>query len=203
MNNIQVIDDSSASNDQSSSQELYTRNVSDIRRRINEIRERLRNRMRAFRDEVRRREQQSDNPSSNILDDMDLGDSRAGDANDHNNHSQRFREVYRIVTLKECKIEDWVVCLGSLDSPGKKIVSLKCDIRHAFHQECIDEWLKRKSAWPTCRKRVNKNRRYNSLDSFIESSDPFESSEPSEPSESLEPLDLFEPSESSELSEIY
>ena len=106
MNNIEVIDDSSASHDQSSSQELYTRNVSDIRRRINEIRERLRNRMRAFRDEVRRREQQSDNPSSNILDDMDLGDSRAGDGNDHNNDSQRFKEAYQFTTLEECKVED-------------------------------------------------------------------------------------------------
>lgn len=50
--------------------------------------------------------------------------------------------------MKEC-----VIC--SLEyKDDDTIAELKCDERHYFHQECLEEWLKRKLECPLCKKPV-------------------------------------------------
>jgi len=40
------------------------------------------------------------------------------------------------------------ICLDEFDDE-KKIIKLKCN--HQFHEECINDWLKKKSSCPYCR----------------------------------------------------
>ena len=36
-----------------------------------------------------------------------------------------------------------------------KITPLSCDIRHYFHSECIETWMKEKNQCPLCKKEIN------------------------------------------------
>ena len=115
---------------------------------------RIRDEIRDIRNEIRRMGSISEPQSSSITPlsshlssssiDESYSERRIRLRNYQANNSQRFKDAYKQTTVEECKTEDCAICLGSLDTPDKTIVSLKCDIRHAFHQECIDEWLKRK-----------------------------------------------------------
>ena len=51
--------------------------------------------------------------------------------------------------MKEC-----IICQLEY-SPGDRLVTLDCDERHYFHEECIEEWLKRNGVCPICRKPVS------------------------------------------------
>ena len=38
----------------------------------------------------------------------------------------------------------------------QNIIRLPCDEKHYFHQECIIEWVGRKSNWPLCKAQITK-----------------------------------------------
>jgi len=50
---------------------------------------------------------------------------------------------------KGCDDENCTICLGKFKQYDV-IRTLPC--MHKFHAECIDEWLKKKTACPICRK---------------------------------------------------
>jgi hypothetical protein len=52
-------------------------------------------------------------------------------------------------TTKECSI-----CFLEFDSDSS-VTPLPCDIKHYFHTECIETWIKTKPSCPLCRHPVS------------------------------------------------
>ena len=49
--------------------------------------------------------------------------------------------------------DECCICLGEF-KPKQSVVALPCDIKHYFHQNCIENWFKYHTACPFCKKDV-------------------------------------------------
>lgn len=46
------------------------------------------------------------------------------------------------------------ICMSDFEV-DESITPLSCDIRHYFHSECIELWMKEKNQCPLCKKEIN------------------------------------------------
>ena len=62
----------------------------------------------------------------------------------HSNFQQSQHQA-----MKEC-----IICQEDYKE-GDQLITLDCDSRHYFHEQCIEEWLKRNNLCPICRMPVS------------------------------------------------
>ena len=59
-------------------------------------------------------------------------------------------------TGKDVQISSCVICFSDF-KPGDMVCEMPCDIRHRFHEDCLESWLQRDVSCPVCRKVVDIN----------------------------------------------
>jgi hypothetical protein len=56
--------------------------------------------------------------------------------------------------VEEKYMESCTICLNEYQDL-EEVAELKCDKRHYFHSQCLEQWLKKKQECPLCKKKVN------------------------------------------------
>lgn len=78
----------------------------------------------------------------------------ADTSNHQENKSLRYSKNMKkfIITSKECP-QECVICMEQFKEE-EEVAELKCDERHYFHINCLEDWLKRKMECPLCKSTV-------------------------------------------------
>ena len=52
--------------------------------------------------------------------------------------------------------DECAICLEKFDEESE-VTPLPCDIRHYFHNKCIEDWFKNNNTCPLCKKVISEN----------------------------------------------
>ena len=71
-----------------------------------------------------------------------------------------FEKIKQVILTEELKefstigVDTCCICMNEFNL-GETVKILPCNSKHAFHYICIEKWLSKNTACPTCRKEVN------------------------------------------------
>lgn len=71
---------------------------------------------------------------------------------------EHFHDV-PVKSMTEC-----VICMENFKD-NDNVAELNCDLRHYFHEKCIEEWLKTKLSCPLCKREVKVGRKPSDVNS--------------------------------------
>ena len=63
------------------------------------------------------------------------------------------KKLYGGVSEKAKESDECIICTEKF-AEDTEVCELGCDERHIFHVKCINEWMKRSTTCPVCRKEV-------------------------------------------------
>lgn len=64
-----------------------------------------------------------------------------------------MRKKYEDIGENDKGMDSCAICLMEYNNEDE-VAELKCDKKHYFHSDCLEEWLKRKLECPLCKRPV-------------------------------------------------